>query len=410
MKNAVRLTDRFIRSADPTGKVVDYPDSLQTGLALRIWPSGKKSWAVRYWRGGKSVRTTLGPWPEISLAEARQLAAEARLAKRRGEDPREMLRAPEALVEVGPTFRKVADRWLTDQRAHGRRSADLRYRLLELHVFDHLGDKPVEQINRTAIADLLERLRDHRGLGAQVNRVHSLLSGIFSLALDSGLIKAHPMTRMRRRVPESERKTQLTLDQLAILWRAAGEVPSVSGDILKLLILLACRREEAGRMHWSELDLEQGEWHLPGERTKGKRDRTIPLPHTVIEIIKQQPRGRGEYVFSASGGRKPFAGWRRAAQLLWDAAGLQVNWTIHDIRRSVVTIMGDELHIPEETIARILDHSDRARRGVTALYDRSQRIATVAHALAAWERLLLGAVEGTDNVVSLPADRQRVLT
>ena len=80
------------------------------------------------------------------------------------------------------------------------------------------------------------------------------------------------------------------------------------------------------------------------------------------------------------------AGWRRAAELLRNKAKLPVEWTFHDIRRSVVTIMGDELHILEETIARILDHSQRARRGVTARYDRSQRLATVAEALAVWER------------------------
>ena len=161
-------------------------------------------------------------------------------------------------------------------------------------------------------------------------------------------------------------------------------------------------------MCWSELDFETAEWLLPGERTKGKRDRTIPLPPTALRIIQGQPRGRGAYVFSASGGVRPFAGWRRAAELLRKEAALPVDWTLHDIRRSVVTIMGDDLHIPEETVARILDHSQRARRGVTARYDLSQRLTTVAEALAAWERLLLGTVHGQDNVVSLPTDRSRL--
>ena len=70
--------------------------------------------------------------------------------------------------------------------------------------------------------------------------------------------------------------------------------------------------------------------------------------------------------------------------------------------------MGDDLRVPEETVARVLDHSERARRGVTATYDKSKRIATVADARSAWERLLLGAVKGRDNVVSLPTERSRV--
>ncbi len=174
---------------------------------------------------------------------------------------------------------------------------------------------------------------------------------------------------------------------------------------MRLLILLVCRREEATRMQWSELDLEDSKWKLPGERLKGKRDRTIPLSPAALQIIQAQPRGRGDYVFSASGGVRPFAGWGAAVELLRKEAAVPVDWTLHDIRRSVVTIMGDDIRVPEETIARILDHSERARRGVTATYDKSKRVAIVAEALAAWERLLLGAVEGSDNVVSLPAAR-----
>lgn len=403
-----RLTDRFIRAAKPSAKVRDIPDAIQTGLVLRIWPSCKKTWSTRYWRNGKSVRTGLGPWPEVSLAEAREKAADARAAKRRGEDPRAALREPE-VAEGGAatTFRQAADNWLADQRAHGRRSVQERFRLLELHVFDRIGEKPVGQITRAQIAELLVDLRDRKGLGAQVNRVHAVLSGIFSLALDDGLIDAHPMPRMRRKAAEAERKTRLTLDQLAMLWRAAGEVRSISGEIVRLLILLACRREEAGRMSWSELDLEASQWHLPGERTKGKRDRTIPLPQAALEIIQRQRRwAGGDYVFSARAGAAPFAGWRRAARLLREAAGLPIEWTVHDIRRSVVTIMGDDLGVSEETVARILDHSERARRGVTARYDHSKRLVSVREAMAAWEQLLLSAVNNTsDNVISLPARR-----
>ncbi len=408
MKNTVRLTDRFIRSVKPSAKVIDYPDKTQMGLSLRVWPSGKKTWSIRYWRAGKSVRTAAGQWPEVPLAEAREIAVEARRAKRRGQDPREVIKPPEAQADENRTLKSVASEWLTDQQARRRRSANLRYRLLELHVFDQLGDRAIEDITRTDIADLLVSLRDQKGLSSQVNRVHTVLSGIFTLALNKGLLEAHPMARMPRWVEESERDTLLTLDELVSLWHVAVGVRSISGDIVRLLILLACRREEVAGMRCVELDLEDAKWKLPGQRTKSKRDRTIPLPPTVLQIIRAQPRGRGAYVFSASGGVRPFAGWGRAVALLRKEAALPVRWALHDMRRSVVTLMGDDLRVPEETIARILDHSERARRGVTATYDKSKRVAIVAEALAAWERLLLGAVEGSDNVVSLPAERSRV--
>ena len=73
-KNRVRLTDRGIKALQPGSKVVDFPDSVQRGLVLRVWPSGEKSWGVRYWWQGKSTRLSLGPYQDLSLKDARQLA------------------------------------------------------------------------------------------------------------------------------------------------------------------------------------------------------------------------------------------------------------------------------------------------------------------------------------------------
>ncbi len=105
MKNTVRLTDRFIRSVKPSARVVDYPDKIQTGLTLRVWPSGRKTWSIRYWRAGKSVRTAAGQWPEVTLSEAREIGAEARRAKRRGQDPREVIKPPEVETDETRTLK-----------------------------------------------------------------------------------------------------------------------------------------------------------------------------------------------------------------------------------------------------------------------------------------------------------------
>jgi integrase len=217
------------------------------------------------------------------------------------------------------------------------------------------------------------------------------------------------MTKMRRKVPEGERSTAFTLDQLVAIWNAAGEIRSIAGDITRLLILLACRREEVTGMRWCELNLPVGEWHLPAERTKGKRPRTVPLPPAAVEIIERQGRWRdGDYVFSSQRGRTPFKGWKRAAAMLQeraalvDALGEPLRWHIHDIRRAVTTIMGgDPFRVPEETIARILAHSDRARRGVTAKYDQNPRLGEVGDALTAWAEYFLLTVEGEGQVVEL---------
>jgi integrase len=405
----MRLTDRTIKALKPDHKVVDYSDALQAGLVMRVWPSGSKSWGTRYWLNGKSVRTSLGSYPEIGLAEAREMAAEARGAKRKGIDPRNVLRPPPAAETQRTTLEEAAQRWLKDQRALGMKSADDRFRVLQIHALPTLGDRAIEDIDRAAVSRLLENLRNNQGLTAQVNRVHAALSGIFTWALDAGLINSHPMVRMRRKVAEGERSTKLTLEQLITVWNSAGNIPSIAGDITRLLILLPCRREEITQIRWGELNLPAKEWHLSADRTKGKRVRTVPLPTAIVEILKRQPRWRGgDYVFSAQRGKTSFKGWTRAAAMLRkraalaDASGKPLAWHIHDIRRSTATLMGgDPLRIPEETIARILDHSERARRGVTAKYDHNPRLGEVGDALNAWSEYFLAAVEKGGTMVDL---------
>jgi hypothetical protein len=88
---------------------------------------------------------------------------------------------------------------------------------------------------------------------------------------------------------------------------------------------------------------------------------------------------------------------------LADASGQPLRWHIHDIRGAVTTVMGgDPLRVPEETVARILAHSDRARRGVTARYDQNPRLGEVSDALSAWADYLLEAVEKGGDIIELP--------
>jgi hypothetical protein len=117
----------------------------------------------------------------------------------------------------------------------------------------------------------------------------------------------------------------------------------------------------------------------------------------------------GNYVFSSQRGQTPFRGWKRAAAMLRDkaelvdASGQPLRWHVHDIRGAVTTIMGgDPLRVPEETVARILAHSDRARRGVTAKYDQNPRLGEVGDALRAWAEYFLLALKGRGQVIELP--------
>ena len=305
------------------------------------------------------------------------------------------------------------DRWARDRKAKGRRSVDATKRLLDLHAAP-LFDLSAVDITRREIVALLEDLRDTKGFTAQVNRTQTAISGVFSYLVNKGIVEHHPIAGLEKLVKEEseiadeeDRKRVLSFEELVAVWRAADEMPSLIGPAVKLLILTGARREEVTRMTWDEIDIGALTWTIPASRTKARREHVVPLAPETVEILKLVPRQRGHLVFSTDG-KKPFAGWRRAVEMLRKLAGLGDHWTIHDLRRSMATGLGEYLNIAEETVARILNHSPKTRLGITSIYERSRRLDVMRSAVEAWARLVTEATEGEDKgatVVTLAGRR-----
>ncbi len=341
---------------------------------------------------------SLGECPILGLADARDGILAIKRQVSAGEDPRRK--------NMRIILSEAVERWAADQRARNRKSWPEIVRILRLHILPELGDVALADITRADVRRFLEQLRDRKGLTAQVNRVQAAMSGIFTWALDAGEVETHPMTRMRPLVQERSRDVVLSLEQLARIWQAADEVPSLAGPAVKLLLLTATRREEVAQMRWLEVNLEQAIWHLPAARHKGKRGLIFPLSTTAMDILNAVPRGvRGDHVFSSDGGAKGFAGWKRLAGNLRKLAGLDADWTIHDIRRGVATALGEHLHASEELVGQILGHSKLSRIGITAAYDKAERMEARGEIFEAWGKLLVETARGTaeSNVVQIRA-------
>jgi integrase len=350
----------------------------------------------------------LGAYPEVRLIEARDQAADLRRKLRSGAD----IAAPAPTTDAA-TFKAVVDRWQRRQERQGRRSAAEARRILNIHVLPDFENYAVADIRRRDVIELLERLSDEKGLTAQVNRVQRAISSVLGYAVDADLIEANPLAGLKPQVAEQERKRVLDLPELSKVWRSAENLSPVPRAIARLLTLTPQRREEVTAMSWPEIDFdheqkawtEGGLWKIPANRSKSKREQLVPLTTAVRDIIAAQPRGGdGNFIFSATNGRTSYAGWRRGAGTLSNAAGLDEPWVLHDLRRSIATGMGELLDIDEGIIARALGHSARTRMGVTARYERSTRLEQLREALDAWTKLLLDRVAADEgrNVIALP--------
>ncbi|MGC2079542.1 MAG: site-specific integrase [Xanthobacteraceae bacterium] len=190
---------------------------------------------------------------------------------------------------------------------------------------------------------------------------------------------------------ENERDRWLRDDELRAVWNALGE--DDYSNIIRLLILTGQRRGEIADLRWSEVDFECAVIALPPERTKNEQRHEVPMSSVVRDILLTQPK-TGERVFA------PVVSWHRSRELIAKKAGF-ANWTLHDLRRSVSTGMG-EIGILPHAIEAVLNHGSGFRSGVGGTYNRSPYFAEKKQALSLWADHVAAVVEGREsNVTSI---------
>jgi integrase len=181
--------------------------------------------------------------------------------------------------------------------------------------------------------------------------------------------------------------------ELTAVWRASDRNDDLS-KIVRLLILLGQRRQEVGGMCWSELDLEHAVWRIPAERSKNKRPHTMPLPEAAMQVIRQVWRQRDrDYLFGRS--ERGFNGWNAKA-VLDERAGIAA-WTLHDLRRSLASGLGD-LGVQPHVIEAVLNHQT-FKRGVSGTYNKSLYEREKVAALVLWSDHVNALVNGGERKV-----------
>jgi len=272
-------------------------------------------------------------------------------------------------------------------------------RMFENHVKPTaLGKKPLAEVRRADVVELLDDLQNKKGYAAQVNRVRSQILAAFNWAIEREKIDVNPASGIKKRKGiEKSRDRVLTDDELRAIWRAADGLLEPSRSLVRAWILTGQRRDEVRCMAWTEIDLTRAIWTLPAARNKGKRDHEIPLAPAMGALLNALPR-RGKPVFTIDGGR-PYAGQKRLKQILDRESGVS-GWTFHDFRRTASTGMA-ALHVPQDTIDRVLNH---AKGTLAGTYNRYDYLDQKRKALDAWaERVafIVGDARDAVNVVPI---------
>lgn len=300
------------------------------GLALQVLPTGGRTWVLRTMIGAKRRDMGLGGFPEVTLAEARAKAREARDLVRAGTDPiaqaqaaRLALKASAAMVL---TFRKAAAYYMEAHRPSWRNPKHAKQWEATLEAYAHplIGDLSVADLSISHVLQVLEQPvpveRGSKKMGKLWEcrtETASRLRGRIEVVLDwckgrgyragdnpaawKGCLDAQ-LPRPER-ISKVEHYAAMPLERMGAFMTELRQRQGIAARTLEFAILCASRSGEVRGMRWSEVDLGSGVWTIPGERMKAGREHRVPLSNAALDLLEAVPRIKGnDLVFPGARG------------------------------------------------------------------------------------------------------------
>jgi hypothetical protein len=441
------LTDRTLKSVAPApaGKRIDLMDTIVPGFGVRIGDkvegSGEKRKAAQVtfiltarFPGSKNpTRRSLGEYGKLSLEDAREKARDWHALIRKGIDPAEVEerhrqaeqdKRDAKQARDANTFGFVAEEFIKRHVAQQRRAAvserEIRTELLG-QKWDRKSeqwrdkerrwkDRPIESISKLDVVELVDKIVD-RGAKRHAHNILGHVRTIFNWAINRGKygIEQSPCDRLKPKEligVKAVRQRVLNDAELRSLWLASGTLGYPYGPFVRLLMLTGTRLAESAEAEWQEFNLGQKLWTIPPERFKSDTAHLVPLSSDAVEVLRTLPQfNSGNFVFSATHGRKPVNGFSKAKSALdgliaANLPGEVDRWTFHDIRRTVRTRLS-ALRVPEPVAEMVIGHG---KKGLARVYDQHQYLDEMREALDAWAAKLREIVTPPPaNVVKMPA-------
>ena len=355
----VDLSDDVIEHSEiPSMGEIRLWDQQLKGLHVRVWPSGRKSFCVRWCAGRKACLHTIGsygnPW---KTTDARTKAAEF-LALNRKHFNRPLLAPTKASLTVD----RLCDRYLNegpltkmDKRASSWRIDAMN---LNRHVRVLIGHLPAADLKKSDVAQMLKDIMDGRTAGdfrtrwrglarvrggrGSAERTLTAFKAMLNWAIAQDLLSANPAKSLS--VPKAPPRERFLSDAEATCLFATlkareedGSINSKHANLIRLLLLTGARKSELMALRWEEVDSARNGILLSPERTKSGRHngiRRIPLNTAAKEILSVlEPKPRGFVFPSACSSSNHMTGIQKTWKRICQDAQLG-NMRLHDLRHS----------------------------------------------------------------------------
>ncbi|MES1976716.1 MAG: integrase arm-type DNA-binding domain-containing protein [Pseudomonadota bacterium] len=286
------LTDTAIKRAKPGPKPVKLSDA--RGLYLLVNPVGSKLWRLKFRVLGKEKVLSLGAYPDVSLAQAREGVDAARKLLALGVDPMAQRKAEKVagLTAAENSFEAVARRWWANWKAaRSEQHAGQVMRRFEANVFPHIGTRPVAGIQAPELVAMLKAI-EQRGVNDLAKRALQTSSQVFRYAIAHGLATRNPATDIKPSdvLASRQKKNLARIDgkELPELLRhiEAYKGAATTRLAINLMAMTFVRTTELIGARWTEFDLDKARWDIPADRMKMKTPHIVPLSAQAVNLLK----------------------------------------------------------------------------------------------------------------------------
>jgi integrase len=395
----LRLTELKVRKARTSGTASIIWDTVQRGLALRLQPTGGKSWYVVYSRQGRPRWLRLGNADAIALSDARTLAAEAMLAVARGHDP-----AAEKKTERGAgTFAELHQKYLDQHAKKHNKSWKQADALIRRFALPRWGKLQAASITRGDVKAMMARIE----APIVANQTLAAVSAVFTWGEREEIVAANPCKLVARNATAS-RERVLAPSEVPLFWKALNDVHPVDAAALKMILLTGQRPGEVAHMRREHI--KDGWWEMPGEPvpslgwpgTKNGNAHRVWIPQPAQTLLAGIGNAGIGYVFGGARGGA-VSGLDDAMRTICSKLSIE-RATPHDLRRthgSTVTALG----FGRDAMNRIQNHKEG---GITSVYDRHGYAEENQRIMEAVAARLMALAEGRpdSNVVPISAHQR----
>lgn len=360
------LTHSNIKSFLPQNRPYKRADA--QGLYVEIFPNGSKLWRWKYRYAEKEKRLSLGAWPEVSLAKARELRNNARQQLLEGHDPAMQRKKQKAIAifDSNNSFKDIGQEYIDKKMiGDGRAPATVKKALWFLELLaPAIGIMPINEVDPQMLLAALRKL-EAKGNFETAKKCRSFASRVFRYGIWTGRCKQDPAAFLIGALVSPEAKHYAAIlepTKLGGLLRAIdgyGGTP-ITQYALRIAPHVFLRPGELRHAEWEELDFEAAIWRIPAGKMKARRAHAEPLSRQVIEYLHELKNITGNvgYVFpSLYTPKRPLsentinAALRRMGFSKDEATG-------HGFRSTASTLLNESGLWNPDAVERALSHSD----------------------------------------------------